>query len=316
MLAARERPEFMPPPEPGLVRSIGIAVLAHVVLVLALSWGIKWKSDNVIAVEAELWSNTVQQAAPRAPEVVVPPPPPPQPVAQPQPDPQREAEIALERDRQAQAEARAREEEAERQRQRAERQREELAQKQEQARRAAEARREEQAKAEARQREEQAKAEQRKREEAAKADERRREEQAKAAREKQEEARREAIRKENMDRMLANANSGAVRQATGSAMQSSGPSANYAGRLSALFQRNVLYPGGVENISGNPRAIVQVTVSPTGEILNAKLMKSSGNDSWDDAAVRAVERTERIPADENGRFVPEMQVELRPKRAG
>src|SRR4051812_96809 len=133
MIAATQGPEFTPPPEPGVTRSVGLALMAHVVLVLALSWGVQWKRDDTAtAVEAELWSAAVQQAAPKAvesppppPAVVQPPPPPPAPA----PPQQREADIALERAK----EERSRREEAERQRQQAERRRQDEQRKQEQA---------------------------------------------------------------------------------------------------------------------------------------------------------------------------------------
>ncbi len=210
------------------------------------------------------------------------PPPPPQPVqaVQPPAPAPREADIALERQRQAQAQARR--EEAARQRQAAERRRQEQAQRQEQARRAAE--------------------------------ERRREEQAKARAERQEEERRAQIREEQMRRIQGMAGASGPREATGSAMRSAGPSASSAGRLAAHFQRNVVFPGGVESIAGNPAAEVRVRVSPTGTILSARLVQSSGNQAWDAAAVRAIERSARIPADADGRYVQDFPVTMRPKR--
>jgi len=71
------------------VRAFVLAVLAHVLLMLALTWGISWNraSENAVA-EAELWSSVPQQAAPKAatappvvqaPPMPVPVPPPPRP---------------------------------------------------------------------------------------------------------------------------------------------------------------------------------------------------------------------------------------------
>src|SRR4051812_12867861 len=128
MVALTQGPEFTPPAPPGLMRSVGLALLAHAVLVLALSWGLKWKRDDnsTIAVEAELWSAAVQQAAPKPVEAAPPPPvvqaPAPPPPAPPQ---QREADIAVEREQQRAAQEKARQEQARREeaRQEAERQR-------------------------------------------------------------------------------------------------------------------------------------------------------------------------------------------------
>src|SRR5690606_21539818 len=107
MHAAADRPEFAPPPQPGLVRAFVLAVVAHLLLVLALTHGLQWQreSENAVA-EAELWSTLPREAAPR--EQPAPPPAPPPPVEKtpPKPDPQlqREAEIALEREKQRRAE--------------------------------------------------------------------------------------------------------------------------------------------------------------------------------------------------------------------
>ncbi|MBC7436933.1 MAG: protein TolA, partial [Bdellovibrionales bacterium] len=61
-----DRLEFAPPPPPGVLRAFGIAVVAHLLLLLALTWGVNWKRDtDNLAVEAELWASVPQQAAPK-----------------------------------------------------------------------------------------------------------------------------------------------------------------------------------------------------------------------------------------------------------
>ncbi len=297
-MRAAERPEFMPPSEGGLARSFGMALLAHAVLVLALSWGVKWKRDEpTVTAEAELWANTPQQAAPKPIEAPPPAPPPPAP-APPPPQPtqaQRDADIALQKEREEREEKeKARRDEAERQKQLAEKRREQ--EKQEAARKAEEARKEQARRAEEKKKEEQAKLRKQQQQE------------------EQDKKRMAELREENMKRMQGLAGATGPRESTGTAMRSSGPSASYAGRLAAHFQRHVVYPGGVDTIVGNPQAVVQVRVSPTGEIMSAKLSKSSGNPSWDEAAVRAIERSERIPPDVDGRYVNDFLVEMRPKR--
>ena len=65
--AIHDRDQFAPPRPPGRMRAITLAVLAHAVLVVALTWGVNWKSSSdQPAVEAELWAAVPQQAAPRA----------------------------------------------------------------------------------------------------------------------------------------------------------------------------------------------------------------------------------------------------------
>ena len=66
MSLAADRPEFAPPPTRGTPRAVALALVAHVVLIAALTWGVHWKRDpESDAVEAEIWSTTVQQAARR-----------------------------------------------------------------------------------------------------------------------------------------------------------------------------------------------------------------------------------------------------------
>ncbi|MBP8136232.1 MAG: protein TolA, partial [Rhodoferax sp.] len=100
MRAAAQRFEFAPPPTAGLPKSLGLAILAHALLLAALTWGISWKRDApMVVAEAELWSAVPQQAAPK---LVEPPPAPPPVLAPPKkaapviPD----ASIALEREKQ------------------------------------------------------------------------------------------------------------------------------------------------------------------------------------------------------------------------
>ncbi|MEY3953286.1 MAG: hypothetical protein RLZZ397_166, partial [Pseudomonadota bacterium] len=73
------RSPLTPDPHMNWRRSLGWAVLTHVALVLALSWGITWKHDLVAtSFEVEVVSDVIQESAPRAPEPepAAPPPPP------------------------------------------------------------------------------------------------------------------------------------------------------------------------------------------------------------------------------------------------
>ncbi|MFT4194490.1 MAG: protein TolA, partial [Ottowia sp.] len=84
-----ERAEFNPPAQGGFGRALGLALGAHLLLILALTWGLRWKNEpQDLAVEAELWSPTPQQAAPRpAPRPVEQVQPTPRPAPKPPPEP-------------------------------------------------------------------------------------------------------------------------------------------------------------------------------------------------------------------------------------
>jgi colicin import membrane protein len=97
--------------------------------------------------------------------------------------------------------------------------------------------------------------------------------------------------------------------ATGSAARSSGPSASYAGRLVGRIRPNIVMTG---EIAGNPRTEVEVRVAADGTILSSRIVKTSGVKAWDDAVLRAIEKTEVFPKDIDGRVPPVIVLGFRP----
>ena len=279
MSAAAERLEFAPVPPPGMLRSVALALLAHALLMGALTWGVTWRHHiDQVTVEAEIWTSLPQAAAP-PPEPIVAPPAPvieaPVPPAEPQPD------IAIERERvkREQQLEREREIQAERDREKAKKiadlkqRKEDLARQQEASKKALAA-------------------EQLKQEEA----------ENKAL---------EQLHKENVQRMLKGvAGAAGSPGATGSAVRSSGPSAGYAGRIVATVLPNIVF---TQAMTGNPAAEVEVTTAADGSITGKKLTKSSGIKAWDDAVLNALDKTQRLPPDINGRVPSPMIVVFRPK---
>lgn len=298
----------MPKEESDHLRSFGLALLAHGLLVAALMVGVQWKRDlPPLTAEAELWTSVPQQAAPRAQEPPPEPPPEhrpskPEPAPAPPapaPEPPREADIALEKKRQQQ-QAQA---ELEQQR---ERQQRKLEAERKAAEKAAE-------KAAADKRAAEKKAAERKAEEKAAEDKKRLAEKAQAdkLRREQDEARQlSAQRQENLKRMAGLAGASGSPSATGTALQSSGPSASYAGRIRARIKPNIVF---TEDISGNPVADVEVRTTPDGTILSRKLIKSSGVAAWDEAVLKAIDKTEVLPRDTDGRVPSPLIIGFRPK---
>lgn len=317
MHAHDDRDQFAPPAPPARLRAISLAVLVHLALIGALTWGVNWKaSSDQPAVQAELWSAVPQQAAP--PEVTpptpptppVPPPPEPRPVPVPPPPPPpppravapdtREADIAIEREKKRlEQEKKARAEKLEREKRERERERKEDE-------------REERLEKEKKEKlAEQKKAEQDKQKKLA--EEKRKAEDAKDAKEakdaaakKQQRAEAEAKqlaaqREANLNRMRGLAGSTGNEKSTGTALRDSGPSGSYGGLVAAKVKPNIVYP---DAISGNPRAEVEVRLSPDGTIVGKRLVQSSGNKAWDDAVLRALDKTETLPRDVGGRAPP------------
>jgi colicin import membrane protein len=102
MHAAADRLEFAPPATPGVVRALLLALLAHGLLVAALTAGVQWKREaQIISAEAELWAAVPVEAAPRLLEPTEPvlpekpaPVTPPEPVVSPP-----KVDIALEQEK-------------------------------------------------------------------------------------------------------------------------------------------------------------------------------------------------------------------------
>ncbi len=303
--------EFAPPPEPARGRSFAMAAAAHVLLFLALGLVTRWTTQTqVVSAEAELWSAMPQQAAPRLVETEPAPPPeserkpepvkpePPKPAPRPAPEPEvdkRDAEIALKKQKEEEKKKALEKEKAEKLRK--EKLEKEKAEKEK-------AEKEKKLKEE-KAKEQKAKEDKEREKNKAEADKRKAEE----AKEKAEAARAEAMRKENLKRMQGLAGASGGENSTGTALKSSGPSASYAGRLVARIKPNITYPG---DVVGNPRAEVEVKVSADGTIQSRRILQSSGNKAWDDAVLRAIDKTEVLPRDTDGRVPPVIVLGFRP----
>jgi len=316
MHESADRLDFAPPPQPAALRALVLAVIAHLLLLAALTWGISWNRESAdSAAEAELWASVPQAAAPRgvvqAPALPATPPvpaPPPEPrvKAEPPPPPAVKApDIALEREKARREQAERRQEELERQKKvEARKQREE----QDRQKKLADARKKQDEqerlkKLEAlRQQQAQQVAQQKAAEDAKR---KKADELAKAkAKARQEDAKLAEIRNQNLARMKGLAGAAGSADASG-ATGRSGPSASYAGRIAAQIKRNIVFN---EIGSGNPSAVVQIKVAPDGTIIGRNLIKSSGMKAWDEAVLRAIDRTEVLPRDTDGSVVPQFPI--------
>jgi colicin import membrane protein len=277
-----------PPPAPGIGRGLSLALLVHAALVIAIAFSVQWRTRTPPAYEAELWGVVPTPAAPA--EVLPPPAPEPRP-EKPLPAPapvstvDRSAEIAIEK---------AREEEK---------------------RKAADAAREARLAKEKLERERDAErkkqaAEKARLEKVEKAKQEKLEQQEALKREREQAAQREALRKENLKRIQGLAGASGGPSATGTALQSTGPSANYAGRIKARIRPNIVFG---DTVAGNPLAEVEVRVGPDGSILSRRLTKPSGNAEWDRAVLRAIDKTEILPRDVDGRVQPVMLISFQPQ---
>ena len=88
----------------------------------------------------------------------------------------------------------------------------------------------------------------------------------------------------------------------------------YRDLISAKVRGNTRVP---DNLKGNPEVRCLVKLLPTGEVQSVQVTKSSGNLAYDEAVVRAIEKSSPLPlpADRDARaaFVPELSFVHRPK---
>jgi colicin import membrane protein len=269
-------------------RGIVFSLIAHALLIAALAIGVKWKASEPTGSEAELWAAVPQLAAPQA-EIVAPPPPvikpPPVPPKTPpptQPDPavqaQRDAQIAIEK---------------EKVRKDKEKKDDELQERKE---------RKEREKALEREQEKQKEKEREKDKDKQKKEQLAKEQQLEKTRleKKEQELKKQALQAEanhdaEMKRILKQAGTGG---SSSGADRTAGPSSGYKGKIKALIRSNLRTS---KDFDSNLVAEVEVRVAPDGAIIGRRLTKSSGVSEWDDTVLQAIDRTEKIPRDIDGR---------------
>jgi colicin import membrane protein len=119
-----------------------------------------------------------------------------------------------------------------------------------------------------------------------------------------------AQREANLRRIAGLAGATGAESSKGSAERASGPSASYGGKVAARVKPNIVFP---DEIAGNPLADVEVRAAPDGTILGARLLKSSGVKAWDEAVLKAIAKTEKLPLDTDGRAPSTLIIGFRPK---
>ena len=271
---------------PGLWLALGV----HGLLLLALALSMNWKMSDPAPVEAEVWSEIPRVAGGAAP----PPPPPPreQPVvrrapepvkaADPEPEPRRAPDLVIAKTPPKKAEPRKPEPKPEPEPK-------------------------PQAKPEVAKKPEPQKPEPRK--DAPKAEAVAKPSTATdPASRSLSAAELEAQRQANLQRMMSSLGGGSG--GPGAAARSTGPSAGYAGRIIARIKPNIVF---TESLNGNPQAVVEVRCAPDGRIMSRRLVSSSGVAAWDEAVLRALDRTEVLPADVDGRVPTLMQLSFKPR---
>jgi colicin import membrane protein len=89
---------------------------------------------------------------------------------------------------------------------------------------------------------------------------------------------------------------------------SSGAAINYAERILSALRLHLVPSGPV------PRDVVaevEIHVAPDGRITSFRLRTPSGSAVWDEAALRAVAKTQRLPLDAEGKIPAVLNVSFR-----
>lgn len=295
------------PKEPGRWRAILLAAFVHAVLLGFLWFGVHWQNETPIAVEAEVWSPQPREAAPRPVPQPEPEPEPekpePRPVVQEPPKPVvpeppiEKPDIALEQEKKRLALEKKKREEQE--------QAERLAkQKKDEAERQAKLKQQEEEKerlVRLKQQEAQKQAEKEK------ADKERKLAEEKRRQEEEFDKQLAKIREEDMKRMAAGITGSG---GSGDAARSQGgrADASYAQRLGAKIKSNTIF-NAPDELPGNPSVEYVLELLPDGSLKGQpRKTKSSGVPGFDEAVLRAIERSQPYPRNNSGVVPPSLIV--------
>jgi colicin import membrane protein len=85
----------------------------------------------------------------------------------------------------------------------------------------------------------------------------------------------------------------------------------YIARIQSKVRSNWILPA---DLVGNPEAVFDVVQLPTGEVLSAKLARSSGNAAYDAAVERAILKSSPLPLPATRElFERELKLTFRPR---
>lgn len=87
--------------------------------------------------------------------------------------------------------------------------------------------------------------------------------------------------------------------------------AEYVNRIRAKVRQSWILP---QDLQGNPQCVFKVVQLPTGEVLEARLVKGSGNAAYDEAVHRAILKSSPLPLPASREhFYRELELTFRPR---
>ena len=88
--------------------------------------------------------------------------------------------------------------------------------------------------------------------------------------------------------------------------------ATWTDKIRAKIRGNIIFD--LSRVPGNPEAVFDVTLLPTGEVLTVSKRKSSGNPGYDEAVERAIWKSSALPQpDSPGVFRRQLELHFRPQ---
>jgi colicin import membrane protein len=277
-MAPHDRPQRPRRPR-GKWTALVLAIVVNLVFLAVLIVSVSWQNRAPEPVTAELY------APPAKTVVTEPPPPPPPPKVEPPPEPRVEPKppppVEQPDPRQAEIALKAKAEALRKEKERVEQQRKEAEAKKQEEKRQADLRDRQQ------------------REVAAMRAQAEREAQSRTQSERETQLRAQAER-ESRDR--------ASQVASDSRNRSQ---AEWIDKIRAKVKNNVIEP---PDLPGNPEAIFDVVLLPTGEVIDVQLRKSSGVRAYDDAVSRAILKSSPLPRpDRQEVFQRSLRLQVRPR---
>ena len=264
-----------PEEKPNWVALI-LAALVHLLLIGALFLGVQWKSQAPTSVAVEVWRAPPPSVAMKTEPVPQPPPPPPEPKPEPKPVPKVEPTPPVKPDIAIKDDKKKKEEPKN-----------------------PEPKKEEPRKPEP------------KKEEAKKPEPRREVPDFQKQLERElKEAQQQKLAQDQLARADAELRQRGQLKAEQEALGRSRGLAAYSDKIRVRIKGNIVLPHAIQ---GNPEAIFVVTQLPSGEIINVRMKKSSGNRLLDDAIERAIRKSDPLPLpDQPGLFQRDLELKYKP----
>ena len=124
---------------------------------------------------------------------------------------------------------------------------------------------------------------------------------------KEEERKKQEKLKEEQARKASAEKESQARAQAEQALRASGDAKvnEFKARIQAKIKSNTIIP---LDVVGNPEVVYEITLLPGGDILNVRLVKSSGFPSYDDAAERAIRKSAPLPVPSGDLFQSKFRV--------